>query len=464
MAPKFGTSGLRGLVVELTPELVAAYTEAFLAVCPIGSGLFVGRDLRPSSPRIADDVMASARRAGLDVRDCGELPTPALALAAMSAGAAAIMVTGSHIPADRNGLKFYLPTGEISKREEEAIAAAYEAGRRPPTALARTIRPCAEAGRDYVARYVTAFGPDALAGLRLGIYQHSSVARDAMKAVCAALGASTLALARADHFIPVDTEAVDAATREMLAGWCAAEGLDAILSTDGDADRPMLTDATGRVVPGDVLGVLTARTLGAEAVCTPVSSNSMVSSMPNFTTVRLTRIGSPYVIAEMEALLAADPSIRVVGFEANGGFLLGFPAKAAAGELAPLMTRDSLLPMLAPLADAKAAGVTLAELVADLPARFTATDRLTETPTHAALRLLDRLSDPAARAAFFEAAGEETSLDRTDGLRVRFGNGAIVHLRPSGNAPEFRVYAEAGSPREAEHLLSTFMDRVRRAL
>jgi phosphomannomutase len=464
LAPKFGTSGLRGLVVELTPDLVASYTDAFLAVCAVGSGLFVGRDLRASSPRIADDVVATARRAGIDVQDCGALPTPALALAAMSADASAIMVTGSHIPADRNGLKFYLPSGEISKTEEAAIAAAYAEGRKPEAAPLGDLRASTGAAEGYVARYAGAFGPAALSGLRLGIYQHSSVARDAMMEVCEALGATTIALARSADFIPVDTEAVDAQTRVMLAGWCAAEGLDAILSTDGDADRPMLVDASGRLVQGDVLGVLTARALGAKAVCTPVSSNSMVGLVPEFTTVRLTRIGSPFVIAEMEALRAARPGIRVAGFEANGGFLLGFEADAPAGTLAPLMTRDSLLPMLVPLASAKAAGLTLAELVARLPARFTAADRLTDTPIDAALRLLDRLGDPAFRAAFFEPAGREIVLDRTDGLRARFDGGAIVHLRPSGNAPEFRVYTEAATPQAATELLAMFLMRVRNEL
>jgi phosphomannomutase len=46
MPPKFGTSGLRGLVSELTPDLVAAHVQAFLRACPVGDGLFVGRDLR----------------------------------------------------------------------------------------------------------------------------------------------------------------------------------------------------------------------------------------------------------------------------------------------------------------------------------------------------------------------------------------------------------------------------------
>ena len=51
----------------------------------------------------------------------GPLPTPALALAAAQRGAAGLMVTGSHIPDNRNGIKFYRPDGEISKADEEAI-------------------------------------------------------------------------------------------------------------------------------------------------------------------------------------------------------------------------------------------------------------------------------------------------------------------------------------------------------
>ena len=68
MAPKFGTSGLRGLVVELTPDLVADHVRAFLSACPVGTGLFVGRDLRESSPMLADVVIAAQK-----VREGGSL-------------------------------------------------------------------------------------------------------------------------------------------------------------------------------------------------------------------------------------------------------------------------------------------------------------------------------------------------------------------------------------------------------
>ena len=60
----------------------------------------------------------------------------------------------------------------------------------------------------------------------------------------------------------------------MLRAEAQARGLAAIVSTDGDGDRPLVTDATGEVVPGDLLGQITARMLGVEVVVTPVSSNT----------------------------------------------------------------------------------------------------------------------------------------------------------------------------------------------
>ena len=98
MAPKFGTSGLRGLVTELTTELVQDYTRAFLASCQTGGAVHVGQDLRPSSPEIARGVLNAVENAGLLAIDCGVLPTPALANSAMAQGHGAIMITGSHIP------------------------------------------------------------------------------------------------------------------------------------------------------------------------------------------------------------------------------------------------------------------------------------------------------------------------------------------------------------------------------
>ena len=456
MAPKFGTSGLRGLVIDLTPDLIAAHIAAFVRACPVGTGLWVGRDLRPSSPAIAAVVVEAARVLGVAVTDCGAVPTPALALAAMNAGAAAVMITGSHIPADRNGLKFYVPQGEITKADEAAILAALN---QPHAAPAPGPAPVIHttAGPDWVARYVTAFGPQALSGLRLGVWSHSAVSRDLLLDAVRAMGGAAVELGRSDTFIPVDTEAVPHWARLQLAAWAAQQPLDAILSTDGDGDRPLLTDATGRVIPGDTLGQITAQMLGAEVIVTPVSSNNGAESIAR---VIRTRIGSPFVIAGMAEALG-----RVVGYEANGGFLLGFDAAGPAGPLTALATRDSLLPLLAPLSLTRAAG-GLGALVARQPARFTATDRVENIPTHASTALIAALqSDPDQLTDFLNQLNEiPASRNLADGLRLTLQSGRILHLRPSGNAPELRFYTEAESPEIASDLLTRGMALLTRRI
>ncbi|MEC9343781.1 MAG: phosphomannomutase, partial [Pseudomonadota bacterium] len=124
----FGTSGLRGPAEALLDGAAAKHARAFCLhlldtgkLSPGGS-VCIAADRRPSSPALIETCIQAVSQAGLHPLNCGEVPTPALAHHAMARDAAAIMVTGSHIPADRNGLKFYLPTGEITKQDEHAIA------------------------------------------------------------------------------------------------------------------------------------------------------------------------------------------------------------------------------------------------------------------------------------------------------------------------------------------------------
>lgn len=445
MAPKFGTSGLRGLVAELTPDCISQHVLAFAAACPMGQGLLIGHDLRSSSPEIARMVADSGQQAGLAVNLCGAVPTPALALSAMEAGSAAIMITGSHIPADRNGLKFYTPAGEITKAQEEAITKSLGAG--PAKTPGPSPVSAEEVMTRYHDRYLSAYA-DALRGQKIGIYAHSAVGREGMADLISALGAEVVTLGWSDSFVPVDTEAVAPELRHQLRIWAKTHDCDAIVSTDGDGDRPLLTDERGEIVPGDILGQITAAEVGAKAVVTPISSNTGVDS-GDFETVLRTRIGSPFVIAGM-AQVGSD----VVGYEANGGFLLGFSAKGATGNLAPLMTRDAVLPIIAVLAAARNDGV--AARVAAEPSRFTAADRLQDVPTERSQDLVMRLATNAdARSAFAnELDGHIAKIDQTDGLRMTLLDGRIVHLRPSGNAPELRLYVEADDPRVADKTLN----------
>jgi phosphomannomutase len=206
---------------------------------------------------------------------------------------------------------------------------------------------------------------------------------------------------------------------------------------------------------------LCAQYLQAQVVVTPVSSNTALEKCGAFTQVARTRIGSPYVIAGMDEALAQGAQ-AVVGYEANGGFLLASEVQREGRRLAPLPTRDAVLPMLALLCMARERGCKLSALTADLPARFTASDRLQNVATDKSRALIAQLvATPAQLAPLLApASGTVTATNQTDGLRVTFENGDIVHLRPSGNAPELRCYAEASTPEQAKALCDACLKRV----
>lgn len=466
---KFGTSGLRGLVEDMTDAVCADYAAAFVRSLGDPPGrILIGRDLRPSSPRIAAACARGVAAEGWEAVECGEVPTPALALAALRRELPAIMVSGSHIPFDRNGLKFYRRDGEITKADEAAILAALAAPRSAPAPAAASAAASGGAtldvGAEYLARGVDFVGPGVLAGRRIGVWQHSAVGRDLLVTALAALGAEPVPLGRTDSFVPIDTEAVAAADAERIAAWTAEHRLDALVSTDGDGDRPLIADERGAVLRGDVVGMLTARLLGADGVATPLSSSTALERAGWPIRVERTRIGSPYVIEGLGTLAAAG-AVLPVGYEANGGFLLGGPVRRAgqAGEvrsLDALPTRDALVPILTLLAGAGQG--PLSALVASLPRRSTASDRLPEVPETVSVPLLESLADPAARARLLAGIGTAETIDTLDGVRMPLDSGEIVHLRRSGNAPELRVYVEADDEPRAAALLARVLERVAR--
>ncbi len=449
---KFGTSGLRGLAVELEGQAARQYTAAFMrhleSLDALGGGkVFLGRDFRPSSEQIAHDCAVSIAQFGLEAVDCGTLPTPALALHAMAQGCAAIMVTGSHIPVDRNGLKFYLPSGEISKADEAGIISALSSSRTANVDVVMDDE-SDNATEKYYQRFANVLPERALAGQRIGVFEHSTVARDLLTRIMRRAGAEVISLGRIDGFVAVDTEAFGDAVFAPLKDWVANEKLDAIVSADGDGDRPLLMDEAGQFVRGDVLGLLAAQFLGAKTVVTPVTSNSAIERTGFFSNVVRTKVGSPYVVAAMEA--AHD---GVVGFEANGGTFVGEGVSVKGSPLTALPTRDAVLPLLCALGLAAEQGEALSGLVAALPLQIAMADRLQDVPGERSGAFLKRLEiDDSFAAQFFDGHGI-ASLSTIDGLQFRTVSGDMVHFRASGNAPELRCYVESSTAEGAKSLL-----------
>lgn len=135
----FGTSGARGTVVAMTDRVCYGYTRGFLSYLATlgefqpGGRVALAGDLRPSTPRILAACARAVRDEGGVPIFCGYVPTPALALYSFAQGIPCLMVTGSHIPSDRNGIKFYRPTGEVLKSDEAGMSSQLSPCRMAPS-------------------------------------------------------------------------------------------------------------------------------------------------------------------------------------------------------------------------------------------------------------------------------------------------------------------------------------------
>lgn len=463
---KFGTSGLRGLAVDLAGEPAATYSSAFLRhlaqLGEYGEGrpVVIGMDLRKTSPEIAGWCAAAIEATGGKVLNLGSLPTPALALWCMTHGTPGIMITGSHIPDDRNGLKFYRASGEITKDDEQGIVrlhadcsdAVFTGPSAVPDADDRAVTA-------FVERYAAPY-KRALKGLNVGLYQHSTVGRDVFRTILESAGANILPFGRADHFVPVDTEALRPEDVRSLKVWASENALDAIVSADGDADRPLVANENGDFVLGDTVGALTAQHVGADCIVTPVTSNNALElQLPGISITR-TRVGSPYVIEGMQA--EANRDTVVVGFEANGGVLLGSDVSVKGNTIKALPTRDSVLPILSVLATISSTKKPLSAIVEKLALNAKHSDRVTDFSRETSEAFIAALADrdgPLKSALRTFATNPE--IDTTDGLKLISGRKSL-HFRPSGNAPELRVYCEADRQSTAISTVDEWMDIARK--
>jgi phosphomannomutase len=494
-----------------------------------GDKFFFAYDLRPSSSQfigedrdrggIAQAVERAIRDAGMKPVNLGAIPTPALAFYALERGKGSIMVTGSHIPFDRNGYKTYSAKGELRKTDEVPInahaerirAQLYEQPYDQSPFDRRGLFKCGGrvlsaktdvAAIAYVRRYGDFFANDGLRGARILVYQHSAVGRDLLVEILQRLGAEAIPTGRVETFVSIDTENIDEeqlGTIQTLVDRASAQRdrLDAIVSTDGDSDRPLVLglDESGkaRFFAGDLLGMIVAEYLKADAVVVPISCNDAVDRGPLSTLVEpKTRIGSPYIVEAMHR--AVEKGKRAVcGWEANGGFLTASDIELDGRVLKALPTRDAVLPILGALFSMQAKRVSMVELFGLLPRRFSRSALLRNFPRDKGRQITRRFSPPddetrriqfrdgdtalldpegvalpattprirmaeslrQSLSPFFPSDlgfGGIVQLDYTDGVRISFGNGDVAHIRPSGNADEFRIYAAADTQHRADEI------------
>lgn len=537
---RFGTSGVRALVKDLTDLEVYCLTVGTLrylrstdrllcaTVPPPRIAIPLAGDLRPSTERLLLATARGIEDMGYGVDYVGHIPTPALTFYGIENGVASFVVTGSHIPADRNGQKANRCDGEVLKSDEGGIVTEVERVRqeeyaRPADESAFTAhgmfkdrrqptRPAAStlARERYAQRYRGVFPPEALCGLRVLFFQYTAVGRDLIPEILEGAGAEVIRAGRSNTFVPIDTEAISEAHLALLSTLVRehqGQGpIHAVISTDGDSDRPLVVavDQSGdgephlRFIPGDLLGIFVADHLGADSVSVPISVTPAVHEYfaHRGLTTRKTRIGSPYVIQAMAEALEQGHE-RVVAWEANGGFLVGSDIPLGDAVLKALPTRDAVLPILSVLHTAVRERVPLGRLPERLPQWFGRADLLDDFPQELSRRLLSYFSAPRPGVEWVDFEGDEIvlrgnaeqvletwgrghpeaqgwwnrrrllaevcsaergfgelrRLNLLDGIRCYFANGDIAHVRPSGNAPQLRIYAHARSQARADEIV-----------
>lgn len=477
----FGTSGLRGLVTDMTDLECYINTLGFLRFIDSEEGrretVYLAGDLRTSTPRIMRAVAAAVSSSGKKVVYCGLIPTPAIALYAQENDAPCVMVTGSHIPDDRNGIKFYKAGGEVLKADEAAIKNHVSIARESTYAnltgafsskgdlLNTATLPDIDiqAAALYKARFTNLLPSGLLSGKQIVLYQHSAVGRDLIADVLRSLGAEVITEGRSEKFIPIDTENVtndDQRYFKELSG--KYPNCMAIVSTDGDSDRPFLIDENGLFNRGDILGLVVADALRADYVAYPISSSDALDEYFESKSVPYlhTRIGSPHVIVAMNHAIIEGHQ-KTVGWEVNGGFLVGQDMEFLGHNLKKLPTRDALFPILIALWAAITQQRPVSALFSELPARYTQAGMIDDFPVEVSRLIVDAFSGDMAGVAsnverYFSKElgfGRLDKIDTTDGVRLYFSNGDIAHIRPSGNAPQLRIYSVAGSQERADRIV-----------
>src|SRR5258706_9975811 len=156
---------------------------------------------------------------------------------------------------------------------------------------ARELPPLDRAAEEaYLRRYIDCFKRGVLSDTRVIVYQHSAVGRDILARILNELGAEVVTVGRSDTFVPIDTENITDDELDRLEAFATAaeksggRNIAAIVSTDGDSDRPLVTAVLPsaevgsgarrvRFLPGDLLGIVVAEYLRADGAAVPISAN-----------------------------------------------------------------------------------------------------------------------------------------------------------------------------------------------
>lgn len=420
MLTLFGTSGIRGKAHKLFINQfcfdIGRSFALFLDLYQTKGPVAVGMDPRGSSPRILKALESGLNFEKRPVADQGALPVPALNWVLKGTSyAGSVMVTGSHISGDLNGLKFFAFKEEILKSHEKEITLLYQKVKNKVAFRNNLVNITEEnrAKEDY-QEMLLGLAEKNYPKWRVVVDMVNGGQSDIMPQVLnrAGLKVTEQNASLQGPFIARDTETEGFLTE--LQKKVVQEKADFGIAYDYDGDRVVFVDEEGRFIPGDYTGTLIAKYSNTPVVVTPINTSQVVESLAK--RVIRTKVGSPYVVQAMKKHGAA------FGFEANGG---GISAEI-------MMSRDGGSTTIKILNLLKQSGKKFSQFVNELPWFYL--QRIKINCPREKNKLVLEMAEKKLKGI---------KKDKLDGLKIWLDDSTWVFFRPSSNAAEFRVFSEA---------------------
>jgi phosphoglucosamine mutase len=420
----FGTDGIRGRTNAsvLTPEIAMKAGMAAGRIFTHGQHrhrVVIGKDTRLSGYMIESALVSGFTAVGMDVFQFGPLPTPAVAMLTRSLRAdLGVMITASHNPYQDNGIKFFGPDGhklsdEVEAQIEKLMDGGLETGLATGGAIGRAKRI-----DDSQARYIEfakrTFPRNLrLDGLRIVIDCAHGAAYKVAPEVLWELGADIVPIGVTPDGTNINLDC-GSTTPEAMCEKVREMRADFGIALDGDADRVVMADELGRIIDGDQILALIARSWSASGrlkgggVVGTVMSNAGLDRYLKSLSLGLARapVGDRYVLEEMKK------GGFNVGGEQSGHIILSDFSTTGDGLIAALQ-------VLAVLAEEHKSASEAAHLYEPLP------------------QVLENVR--FRKGSPLEDAKVKSSID--DG-NARLGASGRILVRKSGTEPLIRVMAE----------------------
>ena len=447
MAKLFGTNGIRRVFGEdLTLEFVHDITLSIATYFKNGP-ILVGYDGRDSSPIIAKIVCAALNYAGINCKNAGLVPTPALEFATKSLGYnGAIMITASHNPPEYNGIKPAASDGvEISREDELIIEDIYfEKKWIQNTAGWGKSENEDSVIRTYLDGVKSQVDSNRIKSKRFKVALDLGNGAQVVTApkLCEELGCEVfLVNEKIDGTFPGRGSEPTPENLQKLSDVVKKSGVTLGVAFDGDGDRSIFCDNNGKILTGDKSALLLCKFIleknPKSKIITCLNSGSNIESIAKDSDSQVirTRVGSVEVSRKM------IPINGLIGFEENGGFMYGPHNPVRDGAMTLALVLDLL----------SKSDKTLSELVSELPSSFTTKDKI-------------KCSKDEAQKIILALKEENPDADTTDGIKIIFDTKNWLMVRPSGTEPIIRIYAEGDSQENLDKIMSENLQKIKSIL